>query len=229
MKGVFYFHKYLSYMKYIITEHQLNLLKEQWYDPRTWFDGEETNCSTDKLKAKNWKQLYSQLVKNKLIQKGEDMLIVWGPTQTAYYTQDGNSAQKTFKVSTGVNGFGNEPDNKQTPIGLLQIRGKIKARPFEVLVAKTPTGKILGPDVDSTRVDQKGNKHTAEVLTGILELDGMEPCNKNAFSRNIYFHGTNRESKLGAPHSNGCVRVSNDTIQWLVGNIPKGTKVFIQP
>ena len=216
-------------MRYIITEHQLTFLKEQWYDPRTWFGGEETNCSTDKIDASNWKELYGDLVKNKLIQKGEDLLIVWGPTQTAYYTQDGKSSQKTFKVSTGANGFGNEPDNKETPIGLLQIRGKIKARPFEVLVGKTPTGKILGPDIDSTRVDPKGNKHTAEVLTGILELDGLEPCNNNAFSRNIYFHGTNRESKLGAPHSNGCVRVSNDNIQWLLGNIPKGTRVYIQP
>jgi lipoprotein-anchoring transpeptidase ErfK/SrfK len=67
------------------------------------------------------------------------------------------------------------------------------------------------------------------VLTGILELNGLEECNKNAFSRNIYFHGTNRESKLGAPHSNGCVRVSNDNIQWMVNNIQRGTKVYIKP
>jgi hypothetical protein len=216
-------------MKYIITEHQLNFLKEQWYDPRTWFDGEETNCSTDKIDSDDWKELYSDLVKNKLIPKGEKIIIVWGPNQTAYYTQDGKTALKTFKVSTGVNGFGNTTDNKQTPTGLLEIQGKIKAKPYEVLVGKTPTGKILGPDIDSTRVDQQGNKHKAEVLTGILELNGLEECNKNAFARNIYFHGTNRESKLGAPHSNGCVRVSNDNIQWMVNNIQRGTKVYIKP
>ena len=216
-------------MKYIITEQQLNFLKEQWYDPRTWFGGEETNCSTEKSDSDNWKQLYSDLVKNKLIAKGEKLIIVWGPSQTAYYTQDGKSALKTFKVSTGANGFGNSTDNKQTPMGLLEIQGKIKAKPYEVLVAKTPTGKILGPDIDSTRVDKDGKKHSAEVLTGILELNGLEECNKNAFSRSIYFHGTNKESKLGAPHSNGCVRVSNDTVQWMINNIQSGTKVYIMP
>lgn len=216
-------------MKYIITDHQLNLLKEQLYNPRTWFGGGRTNCSTEKIDASNWKDLYSKLVKNSLIQKGDDLLIVWGPSQTGYYTQDGKSASKTFKVSTGSNGFGNEPDNKETPMGLLQIAGKIKGKPYEVLVGKSPTGKILGPNMDSSRIDQRGNKHVAEVLTGILELDGLEPCNKNSFSRNIYFHGTNKENKLGAAHSNGCVRVSNNEIQWLLNNISKGTKVYIYP
>ena len=216
-------------MKFIITEHQLNFLKEQWYDPRSWFNGEKTHCSTEKIDSGNWKQLYSDLVKNKLIAKGEKLIIVWGPTQTGYYTQDGKSALKTFKVSTGANGFGNTTDNKQTPMGLLEIQGKINAKPFEVLVGKTPTGKILGPNIDSTRVDKEGNKHKAEVLTGILELNGLEGCNKNSFSRNIYFHGTNKESKLGSAQSNGCVRVSNNMVQWMIGNIQSGTKVYIKP
>jgi len=213
-------------MKYIITKQQLNFLNEQWYNRLSWF---EDGCSTDKVKSNNWKELYSELSKNKVINKGDKLLIVWGPNQTLYYTQDGKSLLKSFKVSTGANGFGNEPDNKETPMGLLQIKGKVKAKPYEVLVAKTPTGKILGPDVDSTRVDSKGNRHVAEVLTGILELDGMEDCNDNAFSRNIYFHGTNKESKLGTPHSNGCIRVSNNNIQWMINNIPQGTKVYINP
>jgi lipoprotein-anchoring transpeptidase ErfK/SrfK len=213
-------------MDYIITEQQLNYLKEQWYNPLSWF---EDGCSSDKVKASDWKELYSGLVKSKMIKKGEKLLIVWGDNQTLYYTQDGKTAIRSFRVSTGVNGFGNEPDNKETPTGLLQVKGKVKGRPYEVLVAKTPTGKILGPDVDSTRVDNEGNKHIAEVLTGILELDGLEDCNDNAFSRNIYFHGTNRESKLGEPRSNGCIRVSNNNIQWMMGNIPSGTKVYIKP
>lgn len=234
-------------MKFIITENQLNFLKEQGSmfatagtdlpgyrkdDVRaqnTTTPKKVTNCSSDKLNATNWTQLYGELVKNNSIKNGDDIIIVWGPSQTAYFTKDGKSSTKTFKVSTGANGFGNGAHNKETPIGLLQVKGKIKARPYEVLVSKTPTGKILGPNKDSTRVDPKGNKHVAEVLTGILELDGMEPCNKNTFSRSIYFHGTNRERLLGAPHSNGCIRVANDTIQWLIGNVPSGTKVYVQP
>lgn len=218
-------------MKYIITQAQLKSLQEQWYDPRTWFDDqkETTGCSVDEIKAKDWKQLYAELVQKGMIKQGEKLLIVWGPEQRMYYTQDGKSAIKTVVVSTGANGFSNQPDNKETPMGLLQIKGKVKARPYEVLVAKTPTGKILGPDMDSGRVDEKGVKHNAEVLTGILELDGLENCNKNAFSRNIYFHGTNKEKFLGSPRSNGCIRVSNNAIQWMLNTFPSGTKVYIKP
>lgn len=41
-----------------------------------------------------------------------------------------------------------------------------------------------------------GKKHM-EVLTGILELSGLEPCNQNVATRNIYIHGTNKELRLG--------------------------------
>jgi lipoprotein-anchoring transpeptidase ErfK/SrfK len=209
-------------MKYIITENQFNLIDESLFG--------NDSCSPDKINAKNWQELYSQLVKNKLIKKGEKLLIVWGPTQTLYYTQDGKTLTKTTRVSTGSNGFGNDENNKRTPKGLLKIEGKITGKLYEVLVSKTATGKILGPNKPSNRVDKKtGKTHYAEVLTGILELDGLESCNDNAFSRNIYFHGTNFESQLGRPASNGCIRVSNSEIQWLLGNIAEGTKVYIKP
>jgi hypothetical protein len=223
-------------MKYIITKNQLKSLEEQWYDPRTWFDDEEektteqnTQCSVDTIEAKDWKQLYAELVEKEMIKQGEKLLIVWGPEQRMYYTEDGKTAIKTVIISTGVNGFSNNADNKETPTGLLQIKGKVQGKPYEVLVAKTPTGKILGPNKDSSRVDEKGKKHSAEVLTGLLELDGLEPCNKNAFTRNIYFHGTNKESGLGAARSNGCIRVSNNAIQWMLNTFPSGTKVYIKP
>ena len=220
-----------NFVKILIKESQYKMLTEQvtWYDPRTWFgDDKKLSCSPDNIDANDWKELYGELVKYKLIKPGTELLIVWGDNQVLYYTQDGNSLTKSFKVSTGVNGFNNQPDNKQTPTGLMQIKGKVRAKQYEVLVSKTPTGKILGPNVDSTRVDNAGNKHIAEVLTGLLELDGLESCNKNTFSRNIYFHGTNKEKFLGTRRSNGCIRVSNSNVQWMIGNIPEGTKVYIK-
>jgi hypothetical protein len=110
-----------------------------------------------------------------------------------------------------------------------KLKNKVKAKPYEVLVGKKPTGQILGPNVDSTRVDDVGHKHIAEVLTGLLDLDGLEDCNKNTFSRNIYFHGTNKEKFLGTPRSNGCIRVSNNDILWMISSLPEGTKVYIKP
>ena len=126
-------------------------------------------------------------------------------------------------------GFGNDSGKINRSTGLVKIVGKKSARDFEVLVGKTPTGKILGPNKESKRVDQTGKHHKAEVLTGILELGGLEPCNKNIFSRHIYIHGKNRESYLGTQRSNGCIRVSNQKIKKLLSSVKVGTKVYIYP
>lgn len=204
------------------------ILTEQWYNPGNWFDGDDAQCTDGKIKASSWSKLYSELVKRKYIEQGDKLIIVWGPSQTLYYTGDGKSLIKTFRVSTGANGFGNGADNKQTSTGLMKIYDTIDAEKYEVIVKKRPIGTILGPNKDSTRVDEKGDRHYAEVITGVLELDGLETCNKNTYSRGIFIHGTNRERELGSRRSNGCVRVSNDAIQWLLSNISVGTRVYIK-
>ena len=163
------------------------------------------------------------------ISQGDPLLIIWGPTQTLYYTKDGKSLALTSKVSTGKDGFGNVPDQPKTSTGLLRVKGKISADDYEVLVGKTPTGTILGPNKDSERVDDEGTHHIAEVLTGVLELDGLESCNANTFSRNIYIHGTNKEALLGTKRSNGCIRVPNEVIKQLLGTVDVGTRVYIYP
>jgi hypothetical protein len=188
-----------------------------------------TSCSPDVIKPSNWSGLYKTLVGRKMISDGEPLLIIWGPSQTLYYTTDGKSSKLTTKVSTGKGGFGNTPDQPKTSTGLLEVAGKIRAKDYEVLVYKSPTGTILGPNKESSRVDDEGTHHIAEVLTGILELDGLEPCNENTFSRNIYIHGTNRESLLGNKRSNGCIRVPNNVIKQLLSSISEGTKVYVYP
>jgi len=225
-------------MKVILTESQLNRLKtEQWRKKiRNWYNQTFTNnvkkesCSVDSIKSGDWKSLYSELVQKKLITQGEKVIIVWGPLQKLYITRDGKSVISSFPVSTGQNGFGNTVNDKKTPTGLMKVVGKIKGKQFEVLVSKKPTGTILGPNKDSNRIDNVTKvKHVAEVLTALLELDGLEECNENVFSRNIYFHGTNRESFLGTKRSNGCIRVSNSAILFLYNNIEVGTKVYVRP
>ena len=188
-----------------------------------------TNCTPDVLKTNNWSGLYKILVKRGMMNNGDPLIIIWGPTQTLYYTTDGKSVSISSKVSTGKDGFGNVPDQPRTSTGLLRVKGKVKADDYEVLVGKTPTGTILGPNKNSNRVDSEGTRHIAEVLTGILELDGMESCNLNTFSRNIYIHGTNKESLLGSKRSNGCVRVPNNIIKQLLNTVKVGTKVYIYP
>lgn len=180
--------------------------------------------------AKNWKELYDILVKNKKIRKGVPMMIVWGPTQKMYYTKDGKTLDRELKVSTGAGGFGNTSQGKLTSTGLMEVSDKIKApKKYQVLISKIPTNIVLGPNIDSTRKDSKGRKHSAEVLTGILGLIGLEPFNKNVASRAIYVHGTNKEKGLGGKHSNGCIRVSNDNILYLLNSVPIGAKLYVKP
>jgi hypothetical protein len=195
---------------------------------------EMSNCSSS---ANNWKDLYSELVKRKPKLKGKPMLIVWGPSQKCVYTQDGENKVKEFNISTGANGFSNtEQNTNKTPTGLMIISDVINGKTkqvgnelkYEVLVNKTPTNKFLGPREDSTRVDDNGVKHTAEILAAILGLQGLEPCNTNVTSRNVYLHGTNREQYLGSARSGGCVRFSNKDIKWLSENLPQNTYVYIK-
>jgi hypothetical protein len=192
---------------------------------------DNTTCSTEYTDdAKDWKDLYNMLVTRKKIKQGTPMLILWGPSQTMYYTKDGKSLIKEMLVSTGEWGFGNSEGNPSTSTGLMKITNKIKTpRKYQVLVSKTPTNVVLGPNIDSVRKDKSGEKHKAEVLTGILELTGLEPCNKNVAARNIYIHGTNQEHKLGRKVSHGCIRVSNDNILSLISTIPNGCKLYIRP
>lgn len=188
-----------------------------------------SNCSPETIKPTNWSDLYRILVGRQDIKQGEPLLIIWGPSQTLYYTTNGKSASLTSKVSTGKDGFGNIPDQPKTSTGLMKVGGKVVADDFEVLVGKSPTGTILGPNKDSSRVDDKGTKHIAEVLTGIIELKGLESCNSNVYSRNIYIHGTNKEGFLGSRRSNGCIRVPNSVIKQLLSTLSNGTKVYVYP
>jgi hypothetical protein len=45
----------------------------------------------------------------------------------------------------------------------------------------------------------------------------------------IAIHGTNDPSSIGQPVSNGCVRVPNATLRWLLSATPAGTPVVIHP
>lgn len=193
---------------------------------------DDTQCSTDKTDdARNWQQLYNILSEGGLIRAGEPMLIVWGSNQTMYYTPNGKTLSKQFRVSTGAFGFSNADDSGSTGTGLMKISNKFKApKKYQVLVGKKPINLVLGPNIPGTRKDPKsGDIHDADVLTGILELTGLELCNKNIYSRSIYVHGTNKEKSLGGKHSNGCVRVSNDDILFLLNTIKVGTKLYVKP
>lgn len=172
--------------------------------------------------------VYNKLVSNKKIPPNSTILILIGSQQKCYLVVDGK-IKENFPVSTSAKGFGQSPESGMTPWGLFKTGKSIVGKKYEILVAKKPTGKILGPDISSSRKDEKGKVHTAEVLTALIELHGQEDKNKSAFSRSIYIHGTNRESNLGKAASGGCVRVANDKILDLVKILPDESFLYILP
>jgi hypothetical protein len=215
--------------KDILELYEQSFLTKLLNKSKDFFDN--TSCSTEYTDdAKDWKDLYNMLVTRKKIKQGNPMLILWGPSQTMYYTKDGKTLIKEIPVSTGSWGFGNTGENPSTSTGLMIIINKIKSpKKYQVLVSRTPINIVLGPNMDSNRKDKLGNIHKAEVLTGILQLSGTEPCNRNVSERSIYIHGTNKENQLGQKKSNGCIRVSNENILFLLSNFPIGGYLYVKP
>jgi L,D-transpeptidase YbiS len=107
---------------------------------------------------------------------------------------------RSYKISTGANGAGEEIDSGKTPRGLHRISEKLGANApdglvFDSLVA---TSQIA----DSTWIDKP------PVTTRILVLDGREQRNLNTRQRMIYIHGSPIEKLLGQAASGGCIRLS---------------------
>jgi lipoprotein-anchoring transpeptidase ErfK/SrfK len=119
---------------------------------------------------------------------------------------DRGNVMAIYPVSTSKFGLGDWRGSRFTPLGQLQIAEKIgdNAPPGTVFKDRRRTGEIVlanSPGRDP-------------IVTRILWLRGLEAQNANAFSRDIYIHGTPEEWKIGSPASYGCIRMrSSDIIQ----------------
>src|SRR6202000_2598598 len=86
-----------------------------------------------------------------------------------------------------------------------------------VFKGQRPTGEILPPNVTGRD----------PIVTRILHLRGLDPCNARAFDRGIYIHGTPEEYKIGHPASYGCIRMRSKDVAQVFNEIPIGTKIEI--
>ncbi len=137
---------------------------------------------------------------------------------------------KEYPISTAKNGIGSHTGSFQTPVGLHQITEKIgsNAPQFAIFESRLTTGRVWHPG---------GAENADLILSRILRLKGLEPgLNKgrnsqgivvDSYERFIYIHGTNHESSLGLPASQGCLRMSNRDILDLFPKVKKGTLVWI--
>jgi L,D-transpeptidase catalytic domain len=126
-----------------------------------------------------------------------------------------------YPISTSKFGLGDRPGSRETPIGRMEVAKKIGASApvGAVFKSRRPTGEILRPDAPGRD----------PIVTRIIWLKGLEPQNRNAFTRCIYIHGTPEERNVGHPASFGCVRMKSADIVQVFNTIGLGATVDITP
>lgn len=124
-----------------------------------------------------------------------------------------------FPVSTSRYGVGDNFNSYATPLGYMEVAGKIgDGAPLgAVFKNRRWTGEILRPNAAGRD----------PIVTRILWLRGLESCNANAFTRNIYIHGTPVERLIGRPASYGCIRMRSKDVIQLFNMMPVGGRVQV--
>ncbi len=125
----------------------------------------------------------------------------------------------TYPVSTSKYGLGDGRGSYRTPLGQMEVATKIGdgAAPGAVFKDRRRTGEIVG-------VNAAGRD---PIVTRIIWLRGRERQNANAFSRDIYIHGTPEERNIGRPASYGCIRMRSVDVINLYSLIGTGAQVTI--
>jgi lipoprotein-anchoring transpeptidase ErfK/SrfK len=132
---------------------------------------------------------------------------------------DRGNLMAIYPVSTSKFGLGDWPGSRYTPLGQLEIAKKIgdNAAPGAVFKDRRRTGEIVLPD----------SPGRDPIVTRVLWLRGLEPQNANAFTRDIYIHGTPEERLIGTPASYGCIRMRSSDIINLYDIVGVGAAVTI--
>ena len=140
------------------------------------------------------------------------------PEQRMVVLQDGAKIA-SYPVSTSKFGLGDSRGSYRTPLGQLEVADKIGtgAAPGTVFKDRRRTGEVL--DVNAPGRDP--------IVTRIIWLRGLEGQNANAFSRNIYIHGTPEERTIGRPASYGCIRMRSSDVINLYNIVGEGAQVSI--
>jgi lipoprotein-anchoring transpeptidase ErfK/SrfK len=155
-------------------------------------------------------------------------IIINIPEQTLGLLDTRGKLIRSYLVSTGANGAGEENGSFCTPRGKHFVRAKIgEGLPDNtVFVKRRATGEIYTPELGLANLGRDW------ILTRILWLSGKEPgynrlgtC--DTMRRYVYIHGTPDNTILGKPGSRGCVRMHNVDIVELFELVSAGTPVEI--
>ena len=146
------------------------------------------------------------------------VLYVAVPDQKMELRQNGLRVA-TYEISTSKFGLGDQPGSNCTPLGEHVVAQKIGGGQPSGMKFKSrrPTGEIVPPNAPGRD----------PIVSRILWLRGVEPCNANAYHRYIYIHGTPQESLIGQPKSYGCIRMRSRDVIDLYERVGRGAKVII--
>ena len=127
--------------------------------------------------------------------------------------------RETFAISTSKFGLGDQPRSYATPLGKMEIAGKIGAG--------APAGTVFRGRIRTGEIVPENAPGRDPIVTRILRLRGLEGQNSRAASRGIYIHGTPEETKIGEPVSYGCIRMRSDDVIRLFDLVGVGSPVMI--
>lgn len=157
-----------------------------------------------------------------------DRYIYVAAKQQKMFLIDNNKVVASYPVSTAKKGLGSQSGSNKTPTGLHLIREKVGdgVPAAGIIKEKTYTGEV------AAIIQTSKHSNLDIITTRLFHLDGLEPgVNKggdvDSYSRAIMIHGTNEEGLIGKPASHGCVRMKNQDILHLFGQISTGTYVVI--
>jgi lipoprotein-anchoring transpeptidase ErfK/SrfK len=148
-------------------------------------------------------------------------VLVIGVTDQRMVVLDRGVPIAVYPVSTSKFGLGDGFGSYRTPMGTMKIRQKIGdgIPAGGVLKSRRFTGEVLA-------VDAPGRD---PIVTRILWLDGTQPCNRDAYARCIYIHGTPEERNIGRPASYGCIRMRSRDVVALYDLVGVGARVKVIP
>src|SRR5690606_18309462 len=157
-----------------------------------------------------------------------DFLHISLSDQTLYGFAEG-ALRLRLRVSTALNGPGENNGSGCTPRGLHQVRAKIGAGLPQgaVLRGRRWIGEVWTPD-------QHPQFHRRDrIRSRILWLSGREPGRNrlgpvDTFRRYIYLHGTPDSEPMGVPLSHGCIRLRNADLVALFDRVPVHCPVQIE-
>ena len=136
--------------------------------------------------------------------------------------------KKSYVISSGENGIGEQENSGKTPRGWHTVALKFghSAPKNAVFIAREETGEVY----DQALADKFPQRDW--ILSRILWLSGLEEnfnqgegC--DTFQRYIYIHGTPDTEPMGIAKSHGCIRMRNQDVMELFELINEHALVFI--